>query len=367
MSTLQCLVNIETPSQDIASQVDAIRLLQNELENEGYYVRHFTGKATGGYLYARPQKRKRNTPYQLLIGHCDTVWPLNTLEHMPVQLKDGKMHGPGVYDMKAGLVQILYAVHTIRALDLDYEVSPVILINSDEEIGSKESKHVIKRLARASDRAFVLEPSLGPEGRLKTTRKGVGRFNVKVVGKAAHAGLDPNKGSSAIVELSHVIQKLFALNDPARGVSVNVGMVEGGISANVVAPESRATVDVRVPSQADAHRIEKAVLGITPSLPDVQIYIDGGIGRPPMENNRRNEKLWKLARSRGKALDLDLQKATAGGGSDGNFTSLYTATLDGLGAVGDGAHATHEHIDTEKIVERTALLVLLLLAKPLKM
>ena len=365
-STLESLVSIETPSRDKASQSVAMQLLQSKLEDEGYYVRHFAGNATGGYLYARPQSRKRTQPCQLMIGHCDTVWPINTLRQMPIQVKDGKMHGPGVYDMKAGLVQILYAIHTIRALDLDCEVTPVVLINSDEEIGSRESKHIIKRLARTADRAFVLEPALGPDGKLKTTRKGVGRFNVKVVGKAAHAGLDPQKGTSAIAELSHVIQKLFALNDPARGISVNVGMIEGGISANVVAPESRAIVDVRVPTQADAIRIERAIQGITPSQPDVQILIDGGIGRPPMEATTRNEQLWELARSQGQALNIDLEQAMAGGGSDGNFTSLHTATLDGLGAVGDGAHAIYEHINTDKMVERTALLVLLLLAQPLK-
>ena len=214
------------------------------------------------------------------------------------------------------------------------------------------------------NRVFVLEPSLGPDGRLKTTRKGIGRFTVKVKGKAAHAGLDPERGASAILELSHVVQALFALNDPENGITVNVGTIEGGLRPNVVAPESKAVVDVRVETQKDAEFIESRIHGLEPSVPGTVLEVDGRIGRPALEPTPRNRELWHLAEGLSGELGLDLQEGLAGGGSDGNTTSLYTATLDGLGPVGDGAHAPHEFLYVEETLERTALLTLLLLAPP---
>jgi glutamate carboxypeptidase len=238
----------------------------------------------------------------------------------------------------------------------------VVFVNSDEEIGSHESTLHIRRLARIADRAFVLEPSLGLDGKLKIARKGVGRFTVIVKGKAAHAGLDPEGGVSAILELSHVIQKLFALNDPRKGITVNVGMIDGGLRPNVIAPESRAMVDVRVPTHEDARRIERSIRNLQPVSPQVTLEIDGAIGRLPMEATPRNQALWETAKVLGRTINLDLNAAIAGGASDGNTASQYTATLDGLGAVGDGAHARHEFIYFERMAERAALLVLLLMA-----
>ncbi|RME35718.1 MAG: M20 family peptidase, partial [Gammaproteobacteria bacterium] len=242
---------------------------------------------------------------------------------------------------------------------------PVVLINTDEEVGSRESTRHIRRLARIADRCLVLEPSLGPEGRLKTARKGVGRFTITIRGRAAHAGLNPEEGASAILELSHVIQKLFALNDPERGVTVNVGMIDGGLRANVIAPTSEATVDVRVLQREDGERIERIIHGLRPETEGVTIEVRGGIGRPPMEPTEGNRRLWRLAREAGEVLGLELEEGIAGGGSDGNTTSLYAPTLDGLGPVGDGAHARHEHVRLEHLAERTALLAALLLAPPL--
>ncbi|NND32668.1 MAG: peptidase dimerization domain-containing protein, partial [Saprospiraceae bacterium] len=184
-----------------------------------------------------------------------------------------------------------------------------------------------------------------------------------VKGKAAHAGLDPGKGVNAIVELSHQIQQLFAMNDPERGISVNVGMIEGGVSANVVAPVSTAIIDVRVLNREDGEMITEKILNLKPSLPGCELFIEGDIGRQPMQRTPRNQELWQLAKSTGEVLGLNLEEATAGGGSDGNTTSLYTATLDGLGTIGDGAHAVHEFIYGEKLIERTALLALLLLTR----
>ena len=359
------LVERESPSLNFEGQHAILSLLQNKLEDLGFYVLLMPGKETGGYLYARPLQRDKNNPIQLLIGHCDTVWDINTLNDMPVLQKNGTMSGPGIYDMKAGLTQMIFAIKTLQELSLELSVSPVILVNSDEEIGSKESTTVIKRLAKISNRAFILEPPLGLDGKLKTARKGVGRFSIIVKGKAAHAGLDPTKGASAIIELSHQIQQLFAMNDLDNGISVNVGMIEGGISANVIAPKSKAIVDVRVLTEADGELITKKIYGLKPTLLNTEIIIEGGIGRPPMEKTSRNRALWRLARINGSLRGVDLQEATAGGGSDGNTTSLYTPTLDGLGTTGDGAHAKHEFIFEEKLSERTSLLTLLLLAEPM--
>jgi glutamate carboxypeptidase len=281
---------------------------------------------------------------------------------MPVTIKDGTMTGPGVYDMKAGLTQLIFALRTIDALSIPLPVTPLILINSDEEIGSRESTRTIKRLAKISERAFVLEPPLGLEGKLKTARKGLGRFTITAIGKAAHAGLDPGKGVNAIVELSHQIQQLYAMNDFEKGITVNVGMIEGGISANVVAPESKAIVDVRVLSHKDGETITKKIHGLQPSIPNIKLKIEGGIGRPPMERTPRNQKLWQFAKAKASLMGLHLDEAIAGGGSDGNTTSEFTATLDGLGTTGDGAHAAHEFIVLEQLVERTALLTQLIIS-----
>ncbi len=362
---LKDLVSLESPSNEIERQHKILNFLKFKFEDIGYRVILVPGKKTGGYLYARPIERDRILPLQLLIGHCDTVWPAETIKNMPISYEKGVIKGPGVYDMKAGLTQIYFALQCIRSISAPLPVTPVILINSDEEIGSRESTNSIKRLAKISNRAYVLEPPLGLEGKLKTARKGLGRFTLTVTGKAAHAGLDPEKGINAIVELSHQVQKLYAMNDFERGITVNVGMIEGGISPNVVAPESKAVIDVRVLNEADGIFITNRIKGLRPFLPNVALSIEGRIGRPPMERTKRNQELWQLAEEQGRKLGLSLEQATAGGGSDANTTSIYTATLDGLGTPGDGAHAPHEYIFENKLIERTTLLTLLLLSEPL--
>ena len=361
LALLKELVAIESPSNNKKALKNVIRFLRKELEQLGFYTLHVSGKNTGGYLYARPLIRKKNTPLQLLIGHCDTVWELQSIKDMPVVQRNGKLSGPGVFDMKAGIIQILFSLRAIKALQLDLAVTPIILINTDEEIGSHESTPIIKRLSKLVHRAFVLEPPLGLEGRLKTARKGVGRFTITVKGKAAHAGLDPEKGVNAIVELSHQVQRLYAMNDFDKGITVNVGLIEGGYASNVIAAESKATIDVRVYNIEDGAYITDRIHQLKPILDNVELRIEGRIGRPPMTQTSRNKHLWENAEANGKLIGLNLEQATAGGGSDGNTTSLYTATLDGLGTPGDGAHATHEFIFSDKLIERTALLTLLML------
>jgi glutamate carboxypeptidase len=370
---LEQFVAIETPSDMPQCQQPLLTLLSRSFAELDFRTITIPARRLyGGHLYARPRAAPREFEqsqarrhWQLLLGHCDTVWRLGTLERMPITREGDVLRGPGVYDMKAGLVEIVFALKALAELGLQPEVEPVVFINSDEEVGSRESTRYIKALARGADRALVMEPSLGLGGKLKTARKGVGRFVVKVTGKAAHSGLDPTAGASAILELSHVIQKLFALNDPASGASVNVGVIDGGIRANVVAPESSAIVDVRVANNKDAARIEAAILSLEAQTPGVSVEVEGNIGRPPLEHTPANRQLWRIASDLAQELELDIDEAMAGGASDGNTTSLYTATLDGLGAVGDGAHADHEHILVSQLAERCALLATLILANPL--
>lgn len=302
---------------------------------------------------------------QLLIGHYDTVWPVGTISKRPFSVDGNVIRGPGVFDMKGGLVQIILALRTLRDLDIEPSVMPVVFVNADEEIGSRSSSRYIRMLARRADRALVLEPAMGDSGHIKTERKGIGRFTITVYGKAAHAGLDPESGASAILELSHVIQKLFAMNDADKGITINVGTVDGGIQPNVIAPHSTAVVDVRVPTLADGEAIERAIHALEPETPGVRLRVEGRIGRPSMEATPRNQRLWALTQAAGRELGLDLYAAKAGGGSDGNTTSQFTATVDGLGPVGDGAHAQHEYLYIDKTLERAALLTMLLLSPAL--
>jgi glutamate carboxypeptidase len=355
------LARLESPSLDAASQEPVFARLAAELEAVDFRVRRLPGRNTGGQLWAVPPARRQGAPAQLLLGHCDTVWPKGTVERMPVAVTGGRLTGPGVYDMKGGLVQGIFALRALRELGLTPEVTPAVFIDSDEEIGSLESIPRLERAARRMCRVFVLEPSLGPEGKLKTRRKGSLRFTVKIQGRAAHSGLDPEKGASAILELSRVIQRLYELADPERGITVNVGVVSGGLRANVVAPEARAELDIRVLATEDAVRLERTVLGLAPLTPGTNLEVVGGIDRPPLEATPGNRILWEAARRCAEALGIPLAEGTAGGASDGSLTSRFVPTLDGLGAVGDGAHALHEHVLVDRMPERAALLALLLL------
>jgi glutamate carboxypeptidase len=359
---LAALVLAESPSSEPETQAGVQTLLREAFTRLDYEVEYLPGQKTGGHLLARPRHSSPRSPQQLLIGHCDTVWPIGSLREMPLNIEENVMRGPGVYDMKGGLTQLLFALRAIRDLGLETAVTPLCFINSDEEIGSPESTPHIERLAQQASRAFILEPALGLSGKLKTARKGVANYKITVHGRAAHAGLDPEKGVSAILEMSYVIQKLAALNDPAQGININIGLVQGGLRTNVVAPECVAWVDVRLPTQAAVGQVDTAVHTLQPTLPGAAIHIEGGIGRPPLERTPRNRILWTQAQMAGQQLGLELEEGTAGGGSDGNTTSRFTATLDGLGPVGDGAHARHEFLYLDKLMERAGLLTLLLVA-----
>jgi len=365
LDLLRKMTEAESPSDVPGAQVQIREIIAAEFERLDFRVHRIPGHSSGGMLHARPAGRSAGHPSQLILGHYDTVWPLGTLNDMPFEHEDDVVRGPGVYDMKGGIAQALLAIATLQHFGVEPEVTPHVFLNSDEEIGSRESRRYIESLAPCMDRVFVLEPSLGPAGKLKTARKGIGRFTVTVTGEAAHAGLDPGAGASAILELSHVIQTLFALNDFDKGITVNVGTIDGGLRPNVVAPRSQAVVDVRVAGQRDADRLEAAILAIKPATRGTSLKIEGRFGRPAMEKTPANRQLWHMACRLGDELGLELEEGLAGGGSDGNFTSLYTATLDGMGAVGDGAHARHEHLLLGRTLEHAALLTLLLMAPPL--
>ena len=279
---------------------------------------------------------------------------------MPVREKDGRLHGPGVFDMKAGVATALAAV---RALRETRGTLPhiVMLWTADEEIGSGTSRAAIEEEARGSTAVLVLEPSL-PGGAVKTARKGCGDFELVVGGVAAHAGIDPGKGASAIHELGHQIVELQRLQDVERGVSVNVGRVSGGTRTNVIAADARASIDVRAPTKADAERVERALLGLTPKLTNTTLRVTGGFGRPPLERTAAVARLYATARDVARTLGRALAEGSTGGGSDGNFTAaLGVPTLDGLGPQGDGAHAIHEHVLIDDLPWRAAFLAGLLI------
>jgi glutamate carboxypeptidase len=371
---LMALANFESPSLVPESQHATQAHLTRRLKAIGFVSEFFPGEETGGHVYLSPGEPNRvgsageGAPVQLLLGHTDTVWPIGTVDHMPVEWdeEEDRIRGPGVFDMKAGIVQMVFALEALSGLGLEPTVVPTIFLNSDEEIGSPESQGHIERLAQASSRVLVLEPALGDRGLIKTTRRGVVRIELRAVGRASHSGVAPEEGSSAIQEMALVIQALHALTDPERGITVNVGTVSGGTVANVVASECRASVDVRVATQADGEWIKNLILGLEATTPGTRLEIEVVLDCGPMEATPRNRVLWEAVQACGKRLGLDLEGTESGGASDGNTTSLYTATVDGLGAVGHGAHAHHEHIRVTKLLERTTLLALILMMPPLE-
>lgn len=366
LEVLEALVEQETPSNESDRFAEIHSLLTEEFEKQHYRVEHINGKETAGHLLCRPQNFDLGQPSQLIIGHCDTVWDLGTITEMPFKVEENNVLGPGVFDMKSGLCMMIFALRAINDLKKEAAVQPVFLINSDEEIGSEESHSLIVEEAKKASRTLVLEPALGTEGKIKTRRKGIGEFIITIKGKPSHAGLAPEEGVSAILGLSHIVQQLFRLNDPKNGISVNVGTIEGGERTNVIAAKSKAIVDVRVPTKEVGKRIKEEIYNLKPEIEGVQLEVAGDIRRPPLEKNEANEKLWMITRELGEELGLDLEEGVSGGASDGNLSSLYSPTIDGLGAVGEGAHAYHEKIFLKETLQRNALLTLLLLHPPVK-
>jgi glutamate carboxypeptidase len=295
----------------------------------------------------------------MLLGHLDTVWPLGTLKAMPCRLRDGRLWGPGTLDMKAGVAMALTAIEMLdEAGLLDREI--VLLLNSDEEVGSPVSRPITERLAAECGAVYVLEPAQGLA--YKTSRKGTGDWRIDIQGVGAHAGVDFEKGASAVRKLARVVQTVSGWTDLKRGLTVSVGVAGGGSKTNVIPAEAFAEVDVRIARKADGARITRKFARLKASDKRCTLTVTGGINRPPMERTRGTVKLYRRARELAAELGLVLEEAATGGASDGNFTSaLGIPTLDGMGAVGDGAHARHESILVEHLAPRTALLAAMLL------
>jgi glutamate carboxypeptidase len=297
----------------------------------------------------------------LLLGHFDTVYPLGTLASMPCRIAAGKLTGPGVLDMKSGIGLMLHALASLTEWHGKLPRPVTVLLVSDEEIGSKSSRPITESVAKRAGAVLVLEPSYGIDGKVKTARKGVGEYHVKVAGKASHAGLDFHKGANAIVELARQIEKISALTDRTRGLTMNVGIVSGGSRTNVVPAEAVAQVDVRITRLQDAAAIDRKMRGLRAFDRRCKVEVTGGLNRPPMERSAGVAGLYAIASGVARDLGWKLGEAAVGGGSDGNFTAgLGIPTLDGLGGVGDGAHATHEHVVISELPRRAALLATLI-------
>lgn len=321
-------------------------------------VQWFESQQTGKHLRAEFRCHSRRAAGQiLLLGHLDTVWEVGTLRRMPFRIRQGRAYGPGVFDMKAGIVMGLFAVQALQERKIPVRKKLVFLLTADEEIGSGSSRRIIEREARRSDFVLVLEPAHGPQGALKTARKGVGDFLIHVQGRPAHAGLEPEKGSSAVVELCRQILRLEKLADRRRGITLNAGVISGGTRANVVPAEAVAHLDARVLRRQDMNELERKIRSLKPFDPRTRMEIQGGFNRPPLERTPQGASLFERARSIADSLGMRLQEAAVGGGSDGNFTAaLGVPTLDGLGAVGEGAHAPDENIIITELPRRAALL-----------
>jgi len=356
------LVTHESPSLDKPLLDLLARRLAQRFEAQGAEVHVLSQAEHGNHvsaLYA-PRGIDASAPPALLLCHFDTVWDAGTLAKRPFSIREGRAYGPGTFDMKGGIVIAEGALRAIKELRLPLRRAVKILLNSDEEIGSRSSRAWIEAEARKAAYVLVLEPAL-PDGSLKTARKGVGAFHLEIEGRAAHAGLEPEKGVSAIEELAHQIVHLHGLNDFQRGTTVNVGVVRGGARSNIVAAHAEAEIDVRAWTEDEAVRMEALLLGLRPFDPAVRLSVRGGFEYPPMERTSATAGLAARAKEIGRTLGLELHEGAAGGGSDGNYTAaLGVPTLDGLGPVGDGAHAEHEHVVIESLAERAALLAALL-------
>lgn len=362
LSVLKKLVLAESPSLEKVPSDRCCSVLASEWRKTGARVERIALKHHGDQLRITWSPRDYRVSGQLFIlGHYDTVYASGTLSRMPFRVSGGKAYGPGIFDMKAGIVQALFALEALQRAKTPQSHRLVFLWTSDEEIGSDASRKIIEAEARRSDAVFVLEPSLGPKGLIKTARKGVGEAEVIVHGRASHAGLAPEEGINAIHELSRQLARIQEWNDPHRGVTVNADVIEGGTRVNVIAERAKAVLDLRALRIADMRSLERRLHALRPILPGAKLEIHGGFNRAPLER-KRSAALFAKAKSLAAQMGLSLGESTAGGGSDGNLTAAVgTPTLDGLGAVGHGAHSQNEHILLNTMPVRAALLASLLL------
>lgn len=354
LETLKSVVEHESPSLDKQLNDKMGRHIAKIFEElTGGTTQVISNEQYGDHIRAEWGEGKEQI---LLLAHFDTVWREGDLEKMPFRIEGDKAYGPGIFDMKGGLVQGIYAIRALTGLGKKLGTRVVFLFTSDEEIGSPTSRRIIEEEAKKSKYVLVLEPSMGPNAALKTSRKGVGIFRLTAKGRPSHAGLDHQKGKSAIEELARQISYFHSLTNYETGTTVNVGVISGGTTSNVVAAHAEADIDLRVTSQAEAERVIPLIMGITPLTEGTTVSITGGMNRPPMERTEPVASMYELARGIAKEkLNFDLFEASTGGASDGNFTAPLASTIDGLGAVGNGAHATHEHLLISQMPVRSAL------------
>jgi glutamate carboxypeptidase len=356
-------VECESPSDDPAS-VDRFVDLVCDTVASFADIQTFPGGRFGRILVSRMHLPGGGADGQILaLGHSDTVWPLGTLATMPFREQDGRLWGPGVLDMKSGIAFFIFAIRALRELGVPAPSKVVLQLNPDEEVGSEASRERTEANAKVSKAVLVLEPGTGMTGKLKTARKGVGDYTIVVRGRASHAGVDFAAGASAIVEIARQIDHIAGFSEVRRGITVNPGVITGGTRSNVVAAEARAVVDIRVPKLNDAPRLEKRFRSLRPFDSRCTIEVSGGLNRPPMERTPAIARLYQKAEALAREINVTLEESATGGGSDGNFTAaLGVPTLDGLGGVGEGAHAANESILVNRIVDRTALIAKLLSA-----
>jgi glutamate carboxypeptidase len=354
---VQALVECESPSDSPQGVNQLVQLLVEQTADIARPKRTRSARF-GDHLRLEFELAGEEKGNQILgLGHSDTVWPLGTINQMPFRHSDGRLWGPGVLDMKAGLALFIYAVRALRDLEVPVNRRVVLLVVSDEELGSPDSRPLTEAEARLSDAVLVLEPGTGLTGKLKTARKSVGRYVLSVEGKAAHAGVSFGDGASAIIEAARQIEAITSLIDLERGITVNPGVMNGGTRSNVVAAAARVELDVRAIRLKDAEEVERRIKSLKPVDSRCKVHVEGEINRPPMERTKGIAALFAKAEDIAGELGLRIEESSTGGGSDGNFTAaLGVPTLDGLGAVGEGAHAAHECILTDRIADRVALL-----------
>jgi glutamate carboxypeptidase len=362
VSTIRQMVEIESPSDNKAAVDRMGDHIGSRFSAIGGRVQFHRIADFGNHVQVDFEGRSGRKPV-LLLGHIDTVYPLATLESMPCKIEKGRLWGPGVLDMKSGIGLMLHAIEALRSSGGTLPRPVTVLLVSDEEIGSDSSRHITEDLAKKSEAVFVLEPSFGLDGAVKTARKGVGEYEIKATGKAAHSGLDFEKGVNAVIELARQIEKVSKFTDLKRGLTVNPGVISGGTRVNVVPAEATAAVDLRISKLKDAAGIDRKFRSLRPFNKKCKLTVTGGLNRPPLERTKAVEDLYRKAASISRSLGHRLGEAAVGGGSDGNFTAgLGIPTLDGLGGVGEGAHATHESIVVETLPWRAALLAGLITA-----
>ena len=361
LATLRRFVTAESPSLEKAAADRCCGIIAEEWDRHGSRVERIAQKHRGDLLRITCAPGKSRPSGQLLVlGHYDTVYATGTIARMPFRVEAGKAYGPGTFDMKAGIVQALFALQALQLSKTPLRKRIVFLWTSDEEIGSESSRKIFETEARRSDAIFVLEPSFGPRGLLKTARKGVGEAELIVRGRASHAGLAPQEGINAIHELARQLARIEGWNDFQRGVTINAGVIEGGTRTNVIPEHARAVLDLRALRVSDMQSLERRLHALRPLQRGARLEITGGFARPPLER-KMSAALFTRAKSLARQIHLRLGECTVGGGSDGNFTAaLGIPTLDGLGAVGDGAHSSHEHVLINNMPARSALLAALL-------